>query len=128
MPPGWAVDAAGAVRGRAAPDALVRAGAVAMLPRRAMDAARTVGRRTAPLAVLLVVTMFVLLRRAVDTTRTITRRTTMSAFCTHCFLLCNNCVKSRTYAQAFSRSFPFELQPRLIPRIQFPLDAPGGLR
>ena len=77
------MDATGAVRGRAAPDALVRAGAMAMLARRGMNAARAVGRRAAPLAVLLVVTMLVLPRGAVDTTRTVARRPTMSAFRTH---------------------------------------------
>ena len=88
MPPGRAVDAAGAVRGRTAPDALVRAGAVAMLARRGMDTARAVGRRAAPLAVLFVVTVLMLARRAVNATRTITNRTAMSAFRTHSFPSC----------------------------------------
>ena len=83
MPARGAVDAAGAGRGRATPDALVRARAVAVLARRGMDAARTVRRRTAPLAVLLVVTMLVLPRRAVDATRPVARRPAMSAFRTH---------------------------------------------
>ena len=83
MPARRAVDAAGAGRGRATPDALVRARAVAVLARRGMDAARTVRRRAAPLAVLLVVTMLVLPRRAVDATRPVARRPAMSAFRTH---------------------------------------------
>ena len=83
MPARGAVDAAGAGRGRAAPDALVRARAVAVLARRGVNAPRTIGRRAAPLAVLLVVTMLVLPRGAVDTTRTVARRPTMSAFRTH---------------------------------------------
>ena len=85
MPPSGAVDATGAVRGRAAPDALVRARAVAVLALRGMDAPRAVGQRTAPLAVLLVITMFVLARRAVNAPRTITRRPAISAFRTHSF-------------------------------------------
>ena len=47
MPPGRAVDTAGAVQDRAAPDALVRARAVTMLARRAVNATRTATRRTA---------------------------------------------------------------------------------
>ena len=43
MPAGRAVDATGAGRGRAAPDALVRAGAVAVLARRGMDTTEAVG-------------------------------------------------------------------------------------
>ena len=68
MPARGTVDAAGAGRGRAAPDAFVRARAVAVLARRGVNAPRTVGRRAAPLAVLLVVTMLVLPRWAVDAT------------------------------------------------------------
>ena len=83
MPARGAVDAAGAGRGRATPDALVRARAVAVLARRGVNAPRTVGRRAAPLAVLLVVTMLVLPRRAVDATRPVARRPAMSAFRTH---------------------------------------------
>ena len=90
VPAGRAVDAAGAIRGRTAPNALVRAGAMTVLARGRMDATRPVGRRTAPLAVLLVVTMLVLLRRAVDATRTITRRTAMPAFRAHVIFLSQN--------------------------------------
>ena len=57
---GRAVDAAGAVGGGAAPDALVAAGAVAMLARGGVDAGGTVARGAAPFAVLLVVAVFVL--------------------------------------------------------------------
>ena len=42
MLPGRAVDAAGAVGGGTAPDALVAAGTVAVLARRGMDATRTI--------------------------------------------------------------------------------------
>ncbi len=62
MPSGRAVNAAGAIRGGAAPDALVGAGAVAVLSRGRVDATGTVARRAAPFAVLLVVAMLVLLR------------------------------------------------------------------
>ena len=47
MFPGRAVDAAGTVGGGAAPDALVGAMAVAVLPRRRVDATRTVARAAA---------------------------------------------------------------------------------
>ena len=57
------VDAAGAVGRRTAPDALVAAGAVAMLTRWGMDTTRAITRRTAPFAVLLVVAVFMLSRR-----------------------------------------------------------------
>ena len=42
MLPGWAVDAAGAIGGGAAPDALVAAWAMAVLARGRVDAARSV--------------------------------------------------------------------------------------
>ena len=80
---GWTVVAAGAVGYRAAPDALVAAGAVAMLFRGRMIAARAVGRRAAPFAMLLVVAMLVLLRRAVVATAAVTRASAMSAFRAH---------------------------------------------
>ena len=73
MLPGRAVDAAGAVGGRTAPDALVRPGTVTVFARRGMDAARAIGRGTAPFAMPLVVTVLVLARRAVDAARTIAR-------------------------------------------------------
>ena len=73
MLPGRAVDAAGAVGGRTAPDALVRPGTVTVFARRGMDAARAIGRGTAPFAMLLVVTVLVLARRAVNAARTIAR-------------------------------------------------------
>ena len=60
---GWAVDAAGAVGGGTAPDALVAAGAVAVLLRGGVVAARTIARRSAPFAVLLVIAVFMLPRR-----------------------------------------------------------------
>ena len=47
MPARGAVDAAGAGRGRATPDALVRARAVAVLARRGVNAPRPVARRPA---------------------------------------------------------------------------------
>ncbi len=56
--PGRAVDAAGAVGSGAAPDALVGAGAMAVLARGRVDASGTVARRTAPFAVLLVIAVF----------------------------------------------------------------------
>ena len=73
MLPGRAVDAAGAVGGRTAPDALVRPGTVTVFARRGMDAARAIGRGTAPFAMPLVVTVLVLARRAVNAARTIAR-------------------------------------------------------
>ena len=87
MPAGGAVGTAEAGRGRAAPDALVRARAVAVLARRGMGAPEAIGRRAAPLAVLLVVTVLVLLRRAVAASEAVTRRTAMSAFRTHAIFL-----------------------------------------
>ena len=59
---GWAVDAAGAVGGGAAPDALVAARTMAVLARGRVDASGTVARRSAPFAVLLVVAMLMLPR------------------------------------------------------------------
>ena len=83
MPAGRAVEAAGAVGGRAAPDALVRAGSMPMLARGRMEAARAVGRRTAPLAVLLVVPMLMLARGRVNAPAPIARRSAMSTFSCH---------------------------------------------
>lgn len=87
MLPGRAVDAAGAVGCRSAPDALVRAGAVTVLARRGMDASRPVGRRAAPFTVLLVIAMLVLPRRRVDASAPVARRSAMPAFRTHDGLL-----------------------------------------
>ena len=56
------MEASGAVSGGTAPDALVAAGAVAVLARRGVDATRAVARRAAPFAVLLVVAVFMLPR------------------------------------------------------------------
>ena len=56
------MDASGAGGGGAAPDALVRAGAVAVLARGRVDAGGAIGRRAAPFAVLFVVAMLVLPR------------------------------------------------------------------
>ena len=67
----WAVNAAGASGSGAAPNALVGAGAMAVLARGRMDAARAIRRRAAPLAVLLVVTVFVLVIRRMDAAGTI---------------------------------------------------------
>lgn len=83
VPPGRGVDAAGAGGRRAAPDALVRAGPVAVLARRRVDAPRPVGRRAAPFAVLLVVAMLVLPRRRMDASAPIARRSAMPAFRAH---------------------------------------------
>ena len=83
MFPGRAVDAAGAVGGGAAPDALVAAGAVAVLARGRVDAARAIARRAAPLAVLLVVAVLVLPRGRMDTARAVARASAVSAFCAH---------------------------------------------
>ena len=80
---GRAVDAAGAVGGGAAPDALVAAGAVAVLARGRVDATRTIARRAAPLAVLLVVAVLVLSCRTMYAARTVARASAVSAFRTH---------------------------------------------
>ena len=82
---GRAVDAAGAVGGGAAPDALVAAGTVAVLARRGVDTSRAVARRAAPFTVLLVVAMLVLPRGRVDASRAVARASTVSAFRTHLF-------------------------------------------
>ena len=82
---GRAVDAAGAVGGGAAPDALVAARAVAVLARRGVNAARAVARRAAPLAVLLVVTVLVLTRGRMDAARAVAHASAVSAFRTHLF-------------------------------------------
>ena len=83
MLPGRAVNAAGAVGCRAAPDALVRAGAMTVLACRGMDTSRPIGRRAAPFAVLLVIAMLVLPRRRVDASAPVARRSAMPAFCAH---------------------------------------------
>ena len=83
MFPGRAVDAAGAVGGGAAPDALVAAGAVAVLARGRVDAARAIARRAAPLAVLLVVAVLMLPRGRMDAARAVARTSAISAFRTH---------------------------------------------
>ena len=83
---GRAVVAAGAVGGGAAPDALVAAGAVAVLLRGGVVAARTIARRSAPFAVFLVIAVLVLPRRRMDASRTVGRGSAVSAFCTHVFL------------------------------------------
>ena len=83
MPPGRAVITAGTVGSGAAPDALVAAGAMAVLLRWRMVAARAVARRAAPFAMLLVVAMFVLAGRAVVTAASVARASAVSAFRTH---------------------------------------------
>ena len=85
MFPGRAVNAARAIGGGAAPDALVAAGAVTVLARGGMDASGTITRRAAPLAVLLVVAMFVLPRGRMDTARAVACATAVSAFRIHLF-------------------------------------------
>ena len=82
---GWAVVTAGAVGGGAAPDALVAAGAVAVLLRGRMVAARAVARRAAVFAMLLVVAMFMLTGGAVVAAAPIARASAVSAFRTHLF-------------------------------------------
>ena len=83
MPSGRAVDAAGAIRGGAAPDALVGAWAVAVLARGRVDAAGAVARATAPFAALLVVAMLMLARGGMDAARAVARAAAVSAFRTH---------------------------------------------
>lgn len=78
-----AVVTPGAVGGRAAPNALVRAGTMTMLPRGRIIAPRAIRRRPAIFAVLLIIAMLVLTRRAVITPRAIGRRPTISTFRTH---------------------------------------------
>ncbi len=80
---GRAVDAAGAVGGGAAPDALVAARAVAMLLRGRMIASRAVARRAAVFAMLLVVAMLVFAGGAVVTAAAVTRASAVSAFRAH---------------------------------------------
>ena len=80
---GRAVVAAGAVGGGAAPDALVGAGAVAVLFRRRVVAARAVARRTAPFTVLFVIAVFMFPRGRMDTCRAVARATAISAFRAH---------------------------------------------
>ena len=83
MPPSRAVVAARAVGGGAAPDALVAAGAVAVLLRGRMVAARAVARRAAVFAMLLVIAMFMLAGGAVVTAASIARASAVSAFHSH---------------------------------------------
>ena len=80
---GRAVVAAGAVGGGAAPDALVAAGAVAVLFRGGIVAARAVARRTAPFAVFLVVAVLMLASGRMIAARAVARRSAMSAFSAH---------------------------------------------
>ena len=60
--PSRTVDTTGTVGCGAAPDALVAAGAMAVLARGAMEAPRTVAWRATPFAVLLVIAVFMLPR------------------------------------------------------------------
>jgi len=83
MPSRRRMRTARAVRGRAAPDALVRARPMPVLARRAMRTPRAVARRPAPFAMPLVVSVLVLPRRTMRTTRTIARRIAMPASCAH---------------------------------------------
>ena len=78
-----AVVAAGAVGGGAAPDALVAAGAVAVLLRGRMVTARAVARRAAVFAMLLVVAMLVFAGRAVVAAASVAHASTVSAFRAH---------------------------------------------
>ena len=83
MLPCRAVVTAGAVGGGAAPDALVAAGAVAVLLRGRMVAARAVARRPAVFAMLLVVAMLVFAGRAVVTAASVAHTSAVSAFRAH---------------------------------------------
>ena len=77
------IDAAGTVRRRAAPNALVRAGAVAVYLVGRVYAAMAVACAAAPLAVLLVVTMLVDLVRTVDAAMAVARAAAMPTFTRH---------------------------------------------
>ena len=79
--------AAGAIRRRAAPDALVPARAVPMHLVRSIYAAAPVACAAAPLAVLLVVAMLVCLVRTVDAATAIARTSAMPTFACHLELL-----------------------------------------
>ena len=80
-----AVVAARAVGNGAAPDALVAAGAVAVLLRGRMVAARAITRRAAPLAELLVIAVFMLAGGAVVAAAPIAHASEVSAFRAHLF-------------------------------------------
>ena len=77
------IDAAGAIRRRAAPNALVSARAVPMRLVGGVDAAAPVACAAAPLAVLLVVAMLVGLVRTVDAAPAIARTAAMPTFASH---------------------------------------------
>ena len=77
------VDAAGAVRRRAAPDALVPARTMPVYLVRGVDAAMAVARAAAPLAVLFVVTVLVDLVRTVYAAVPVACAAAMSAFARH---------------------------------------------
>ena len=75
--------AAGAIRRRAAPDALVPAGAMPVYLVGGIYTAVPIACAAAPLAVLFVVAVLVNLVRAVDTAMTIARTATMPTFARH---------------------------------------------
>ena len=75
--------AAGAVRRRAAPDALIRAGAVTVYLVGGVYAAMAVACAATPLAVLLVVAMLVDLVRAVYAAVAVARAAAMPTFACH---------------------------------------------
>ena len=77
------VDAAGAVRRRAAPNALVRTGAVSVYLVWRVYAAMAVTCATAPLAVLFVVAMLVNLVWTVDAAMAVARAAAMPTFTRH---------------------------------------------
>ena len=77
------IDAAGAVRRRAAPDALVSAGAMPVYLVGGVYAAAPVTRAAAPLAVLFVVAMLVDLVRTVDAAMSVARAAAMPTFARH---------------------------------------------
>jgi len=79
--------AAGAIRRRSAPNALVPAGAVPMHLVRSIYAAAPVACAAAPLAVLFVVAVLVGLVRTVDAATTIARTAAMPTFACHLELL-----------------------------------------
>ena len=80
---GRTVAETGAVGGGATPDALVAAGAVAVLLRGRMVATRAVARRAAVFAMLFIVAMLVFAGRAVITAASVAHTSAVSAFRAH---------------------------------------------
>ena len=77
------IDAAGAVRRRSAPNALVRAGAMPVYLVGGVYVAMSVACAAAPLAVLFVVAVLVNLVRTVDATMAVARAAAMPTFARH---------------------------------------------